>query len=319
MDSLYLNMLFTLFIIFVSFAYYKLAKKYNITDVPNERSSHQTITIRGGGIIFPIAIIFFFLVFDFQYPYFLIGLILTAIISFLDDIFTLKNSIRIVVHLVSIVLIVYQIEMSGMNLIWFLPLVFFATGLINIFNFMDGINGLTGLYATTVISAMLYVNYFQSTFIDNHFLLFTLISLLVFCFYNVRKKALFFAGDIGSLSIGLIILFSLGTLITKTENFIYIFFILVYLLDGGITILERFFIHKENIFKPHKKHLYQLLVDKKGFSHLKTAGCFAISQAVMSASVIYFNSKSNTLIPVLLLVALYLFIYILIKASILKK
>ena len=82
-------------------AYFIIADHYNIIDKPNARSSHQTITLRGGGIIFSLAGLIFFFLSGFEYPYFITGLLSIAIISFLDDILTLNNKIRLSIHLIS--------------------------------------------------------------------------------------------------------------------------------------------------------------------------------------------------------------------------
>lgn len=89
--------------------YFKIADKFNIIDKPNERSSHTQITLRGGGVIFYFGALLFFLISDFQYPYFILGLSLMALVSFLDDVFTLSNKIRLLVHLISVILMFVQI------------------------------------------------------------------------------------------------------------------------------------------------------------------------------------------------------------------
>ncbi|EKB05102.1 MraY family glycosyltransferase [Myroides odoratus] len=81
--------------------YFKIADKYNIIDKPNERSSHTQITLRGGGVVFYFGALAFFIYSGFEYPYFFLGLTAITIISFLDDIFTLSNKIRLVIHLIS--------------------------------------------------------------------------------------------------------------------------------------------------------------------------------------------------------------------------
>ncbi|MEL6918267.1 MAG: UDP-GlcNAc--UDP-phosphate GlcNAc-1-phosphate transferase, partial [Bacteroidota bacterium] len=246
-------MIYILFFIILlsSIVYLNVAKKFGIIDKPNERSSHKKPTIRGGGILFSISALLFFLCYQFQYPFFIAGLLLVSIISFIDDIYTLKSSYRIVVQLIAIILTLYQVPYPDIQPFLLLMALFLITGMLNIFNFMDGINGITGLYGITTISSLLYVDRFITDFIDHHLLVLALFSLIVFGFYNFRVKAKMFAGDIGSISIGLIIIFGLSLLLVKTQNLMYLMFVLVYMLDGGCTIIQRAY-SKENIFKPHR-------------------------------------------------------------------
>src|SRR5690606_39633561 len=90
--------LLTVLLFILMFAYFKIADKFNIIDKPNERSSHTAITIRGGGIIFLVAIV----IAGIMYPNYLLpvaGAAVIGIISFLDDRITLSSKIRILFHL----------------------------------------------------------------------------------------------------------------------------------------------------------------------------------------------------------------------------
>src|SRR5690606_28089730 len=101
-------------------AYFKIADKYNIIDKPNERSSHTSITLRGGGIIFYFGALAFFISSGFSSPYFLIVLTPITFISFLDDVLTLSNRIRLLVHLSSILLMFYQVQVFETSN-WIIP------------------------------------------------------------------------------------------------------------------------------------------------------------------------------------------------------
>src|SRR5690606_23528492 len=85
--------------------YFRLADRYNIIDKPNERSSHTQVTIRGGGVIFYIGALAWFIWSGASYPYFFAGLTLITLVSLLDDMFTLSNRIRTSVHLLSVLLL----------------------------------------------------------------------------------------------------------------------------------------------------------------------------------------------------------------------
>jgi len=258
--------------------YLKLATKFNIIDKPNERSSHTRPTIRGGGILFLIAAIAFFTIHEFQYPYFMLGLSLIAAISFIDDLYTLGSKIRLIFQFIAVGLLLYQLGLMQTDY-WIIGLLFIVcVGFMNIYNFMDGINGITGLYSLAVLIGLLYLNY-EEQIISNDFLIYLLISVLVFGFFNFRKKALFFAGDIGSISMAMCVIFSVLLFTIKTGAPVVLLFVAVYLVDGGLTILKRA-LKGENILKPHRQHLYQKLVHQAKISHLKVSGSYALLQGV---------------------------------------
>ena len=150
--------LVVLLLIVISYGYLKLAIKFKIIDKPNERSSHTKTTVRGGGIIFTIAILLFFLLNDFKYPYFCLGVVLVSIISFLDDIYTLSSKIRFPFQLLAVFLVLLEVGLPFSPVYIFIFAVAFGIGVVNMFNFMDGINGITGLYSLATLSCLLYTS-----------------------------------------------------------------------------------------------------------------------------------------------------------------
>ena len=280
MPDYLIYILFATLFLMLELVYFHIADHFNIIDHPNERSSHSEVTLRGGGGIFPTAAILFFVFFHFQYPWFLLGLLSVALISFLDDVLTLNNKIRLAVHLISVGLLFYQWGLYHMPWYWLIIGAVFVIGTINAYNFMDGINGLTGLYSLAVMLSLTILNS-SLHFIDNDFLIIISLSLLVFLFFNFRKRARCFAGDVGSISIAFIILFILGVLILRTEEFIYILFLAVYGADSVLTIFLRV-CKRENIFQPHRTHLYQLLSNEKGFSQRIVSVLYAVLQLAIN-------------------------------------
>src|SRR5690606_22249519 len=158
-----------------------------------------------------------------------------TVVSFLDDVFTLSNRIRLLVHFSSVLLMAYQLNVLDMP--WYYLLITFVVivGVINAYNFMDGINGITASYSLAVGGLLMWVN---STigFVDQNLLIYTMLSLLVFAIFNFRPKAKCFAGDVGSVAIAYILLFALGALILKTGQLLYILFLAVYGIDAVWTI-----------------------------------------------------------------------------------
>ncbi len=264
-----------------SFVYLKLADHFNIIDKPNQRSSHTKVTIRGGGIVFPIAAILYFLWSNFHYPYFIVGLSLIAIVSFIDDTITLPPAIRFPFQIIAIGLVLYELDLlANTNVFWVLFLVFSGVAFINFFNFMDGINGITGMYAITVFIGAYFLNV-EIGAVDGNLIIYSLLSLVVFGFYNFRKKALFFAGDIGSISIALVIVFILFNLLKISKAPVILLLIIVYGADAIMTILYRKLILKEKITDPHRHHLYQKLVHVKQMPHLSVAVLYALVQLLL--------------------------------------
>lgn len=275
----YYTIVFALLAI-ASFIYLKIAVRFKIIDKPNERSSHTKITVRGGGILFALAAILFFVFNDFQYPYFTLGLVLIAIVSFIDDIKTLSSAIRFPFQILAILLVLFELNLIfDTNILWLIWIIICGAGFINFFNFMDGINGITGLYSISVLVGVYLLND-QIMAINQDLVIYTLLSLLVFGFYNFRKKALFFAGDIGSISLAIIIIFSIFALVKTAASPVILLLIMVYGADALLTLLYRKLILKEKVTEPHRHHLYQKMVDVKKMSHLKVSAIYALVQFV---------------------------------------
>ena len=320
-------------------AYFKVADKFNIIDKPNERSSHSTIVLRGGGIIFLLGAWVWalkgFMVdglwFMDCYPFFLLGLTLVAGISFIDDIHSLPDSLRLVVQFTAAGLAFYQLGM--LNGAWFeqygilLGALFILLALIvyvgatNVINFMDGINGITGAYSLSVLVPLAVVNGLNglnaslrlaqgelgsaqvplngdllnssdssnvSNFFDQSLLMVVILSVLVFCIFNFRPKgkAKCFAGDVGSIGIAFIMLFLIGKVIIATGDFTYLIFLLVYGIDGVLTICHRIMLH-ENLGEAHRKHAYQLMCNELKIGHVKVSLLYMFMQLLVSLGFIY--------------------------------
>jgi UDP-N-acetylmuramyl pentapeptide phosphotransferase/UDP-N-acetylglucosamine-1-phosphate transferase len=265
--------------------YFRLAVQFKIIDKPNQRSSHSRITIRGAGIIFPIAILLQALFSGFQYPIFTSGLLLISIVSFYDDLRPLSNKIRLLVHLLAVSLLFMQAGLMAYTVWIIIPVYILVIGTINAYNFMDGINGITGVYSLITILSLYFINESQITFVFSEWLIVVVISLLVFNFFNFRKNAKCFAGDVGSVSMAFIIIFFLLLLILKTEELKYIGLLLFYGLDTISTIIFRL-IRRENIFEAHRSHFYQFLVNVKGWPHLGVSILYMLVQLFVNVMII---------------------------------
>ena len=260
--------------------YFRVADKCNIIDKPNERSSHSRITLRGGGIIFYFGALAYFLSNHWEYPWFMLALTLITFISFVDDIRSTSQGLRLVFHFTAMALMFYQWGLFSLSWWWIIIALIICTGIINAYNFMDGINGITGGYSLVILGALAYINSEITTFVEPALINTVLCSVLVFCFFNFRKKAKCFAGDVGSVSIAFILLFLIGRLIFKTEDFSWIILLSVYGVDSVLTIIHRLMLH-ENIGLPHRKHMYQLMANELKIPHVGVSLIYMAAQALV--------------------------------------
>ena len=271
--------------------YFRIADKCNIIDKPNERSSHTRITLRGGGIIFYFGVLAYFLTNHFEYPWFMLALTLITFISFVDDIRSTSQALRLVFHFSAMALMFYQWGLFSLPWWTILVALIICTGIINAYNFMDGINGITGGYSLIILVALAYINREIVSFVEQELIVTVLCSVLVFNFFNFRKRAKCFAGDVGSVSIAFIVLFLIGKLIIKTEDFSWIILLVVYGVDSVLTIIHRLMLH-ENIGLPHRKHLYQIMANELKVPHVVVSSVYMIVQALVIAGYFYFQEYS---------------------------
>ena len=276
--------------------YFKIADKCNIIDKPNERSSHSTIVLRGGGVIFPLSMLVWAGMMMVQgewstvqgYLPFLIGLVLIAGVSFYDDIHSLPDSVRLVAQFIAMGLMFWNLDIMHWNMWWvvMLSLIVFV-GATNIINFMDGINGITAGYSFAVLLPLLLMNHTMG-FMDECMLVVAVLGVLVFSYFNFRPrgKAKCFAGDVGSVGIAFIMLFAIGKLILSTNDITWLVFLLVYGVDGCCTIIHRIMLH-ENLGEAHRKHAYQLMANELGMSHVVVSLIYMVLQLVISLVMVY--------------------------------
>lgn len=267
--------------------YFRIADKFNIIDKPNERSSHTQITLRGGGIIYWVAALLYVILNPSETAWwFFAGITLMAGVSFVDDIKGLGQKIRLVVHLLAMTCAFYLVNLFGLYPWWTVVIAYIVfIGIVNAYNFMDGINGITGLYTLAVLIPVLYVNNYVISFIDNEFLIFPLLASVVFLFFNFRKRAKCFAGDVGSVSIAFWIVTILLIMVISTQNLIWIGFLLVYGVDSVCTILHRIYL-KQNIMEAHRLHFYQILANECKTDHRTVSVAYFLAQMICSALII---------------------------------
>lgn len=281
-------LIITALLLAAELVYFRIADRFNIIDKPNQRSSHSSIVLRGGGIIFVLGLWIWAAFFGFQNIWFLIAVTLVAGISFIDDIHSLPDSVRLVAQFAAMALMFYQLDILHWNMWWIILIAMIVcVGASNIINFMDGINGITGAYALASLLPLFLLNK-KIGFTDESLILVVALADLVFCCFNFRPKgkAKCFAGDVGSIGVAYILLFLIGSLILATGDVTYLIFLLVYGVDGCLTIVHRILLH-ENLGEAHRKHAYQLMANELGIGHVKVASFYALLQLAVSLGFIY--------------------------------
>ncbi|MBW3466395.1 UDP-GlcNAc--UDP-phosphate GlcNAc-1-phosphate transferase [Arthrospiribacter ruber] len=303
----------------LSLIYYRLAKSFNIVDNPNARSSHQVPTIRGGGILFPISIVLWWFLMDFQNSLMVLGLVLISAVSFWDDIRGMSRRLRILAQLIAILLLFADSGVFVELPIWAFPILLVLTiGILNAVNFMDGINGITGLYALVFLGTVFLLDrVFPS--IKESMVLYLGIAVFVFLYYNLRNgKALMFAGDIGSVSLAYMMVYFMLKMFLQTGNWTVVILLFVYGADSIGTLVQRIK-KKENIFEPHRKHLYQIMANQMALPHIVVAFIFAGTQCLINY---LFVLKEKSFPQTLLMLGLIFFvaaIYLFGKIKLQKK
>jgi UDP-N-acetylmuramyl pentapeptide phosphotransferase/UDP-N-acetylglucosamine-1-phosphate transferase len=306
-----------LLILFISLEliYFKIADYFNIIDKPNSRSSHTSVTLRGGGIIFPIAILTAYLLGYVSWSIAL-AVVLVAVVSFIDDIKPLSQLPRFVSHAIAIGLVFYDLGLFT-QAIWILPVIFILLiGWVNAFNFMDGINGITVLYAFIAIVSFSFLEINKASIP----LLTTMgLSCCAFGIFNVRKKAKTFAGDVGSISMALFLGYFMLKTILESRQIGYILFLSVYGIDAVITIFTRIK-KKENILQPHRSHLYQYLANELGYSHITVSLLYSGIQLLINMVLLYLERIGELSLPVVVsFLSFQILFYLWIRNRVLQK
>jgi UDP-N-acetylmuramyl pentapeptide phosphotransferase/UDP-N-acetylglucosamine-1-phosphate transferase len=280
--------LWLLFWIALAVVYIYLARHYNIVDHPNHRSSHHHVTIRGGGIVFWIGLMVSTLMFNHFSIEFAAAVGLLGLASFIDDLVSIPALTRILIQFLSVLLLFWfnSYFHSLFELSWMvIPIVFIVIiGSMNIYNFMDGINGLSVCYTLLGLLSLMFFDPEKAPLY-----IFIALPLLAMSVFNVRPKgkASFFSGDIGSITAGFTLVYCILLVGIRESSIVYLSLIFIYLIDGGWTIIIRM-LNKENIFEAHRSHVFQILANEFNWGHLKIVSIY-ISLQLMINFLLYFQ------------------------------
>ena len=299
--------------------YFPFAEKKGMLAGVNHRSSHTKPVITGAGFIFYISYVFYIISFVFStwdapWPLF-IGISILAIVSFIDDLKDLWFFIRLVVQILAVTLMLYQIyvefsmEPFAMNasLLIILAIVglIFSVGFVNLYNFMDGLNGMMVGITISALAIFALIDFFVVDFVDDLLLVYTAIPTLIFAFFNARRQAICFAGDVGAIVLGFVMVYMLVSLLMQTANVVYIFIFASIYLEAGMTVMQRL-LAGQNIFKPHRIHMFQLLCNEHKHHHVKISAFYALNQLVFGAIIVTMNYyELNDLVQNLTVIGLF--------------
>ena len=281
------NIIIAVLLLVAELVYFRIADKCNIIDKPNERSSHKSVVLRGGGIIYVLGVWLYAVFFGFEYWPFLLGITLVTGISFVDDIHSLPDSVRLVVQFIAMALMFQCWGILNWESWWIIILgLILCVGITNAYNFMDGINGINGGYTLALLLPLVWLNT-KLEFAPQGLIIVSILADLVFCYNNFRPKgkAKCFAGDVGSVGAAFIVIFLLGLLILKTGDFTFIVFLAVYGVDSVLTICHRIMLH-ENLGEAHRKHAYQIMANELGMEHTVVSTIYTMLQLAICAGMI---------------------------------
>lgn len=298
--------------------YYRMAKQFGIVDRPNQRSSHSRVTVRGGGILFPLAVVFWWMSHDFPHTWMVLGMVLISVVSFLDDMYEMSRKLRFGIQFLGLSMAFHDLGVFAQEAWWALPILYFvALGVINAINFMDGINGLTGLYGLVFMGSLLAVNIYTPIFSDS-LIRYLILAILVFLIFNFRRDAKMFAGDIGSISLAFMIIYFLVQWYLASQAWTIVLFLLVYGADSLITFVHRL-VRRENVALPHRTHLYQIFANQMKKDHVTIALIYSALQfAVNFILFIYPQTIPGSLLALGVLVVTAL-LYLAVKLPLVKK
>ena len=221
-------------------------------------------------------------------------------------------------HLIAVTIMFFYLDVFHSEPAYVCVLLYIMViGVINMYNFMDGINGITGAYSLVVLGGIQYVNLNQTAFVNADIIWLPMLACAVFLYFNFRKKARCFAGDVGSVTIAFWIIMLLFQLILVTHNWAYILFLVVYGIDSVLTITHRLLL-KQNIFKAHRLHFYQILANERKLSHLLVASGYALLQGIIIFLIITGTGLSTLALFMITIIPLMM-VYVSLKPLLMKK
>ena len=263
-----------------------IGRKYRLGPAVSPRSMHRQFTPTGGGIVWVVAaLIGIVILWNWAQTgtwIFFFGIIFLAIISYIDDIHPLPPVPRLISQIIVMTLTFKQLFYPQAIDIY-LIVIFCGVGIINAINFLDGICGMLALYGIVITGSLIYALSLHSTPSTEYFLpllIIVLIGQAIFAVFNLRDTV--FAGDLGSITLGYILVSATITLILATRDGSYIVFFSVCIFDTGLTTLHRLF-SGYSILQPHRTNIYQLLTIQYKLPQVVVSIIYALLQMLINA------------------------------------
>lgn len=314
-------------------AYRDWSRKRGIIDFPNARSSHETPTPRGGGLVVVVVCLVFYGGICCFYPAafswgYLAGAALIAVISWLDDVYTVSSLWRFLIHGLAAILIIAdrgsfsEISLPGLSgpiglgsvgpVLTFLWIVW----LVNAYNFMDGIDGIAGTQAVVAGAAWTAVGWLTADPVLMIFAGVVTTASLGFLIHN-WQPARIFMGDVGSAFFGFtfaalpLMAGVRGAKLSAYMPLAAVVFVWFFVFDSLLTLARRA-IRGERVWNAHKEHLYQRLVSA-GFTHSSVSALYGVMTMIVSVIVLlaitYPGRFDQAVLPVIFVVTMVFLIF----------
>lgn len=268
-----------------------------------------------GGVLFYVALLISFVVTGFQYPWFFIGLSLITLLSLMDDIKTQHWRLRMNVHTMAMLLMLYEWGLFQHYLIYGFMALIFCMWMVNAYTVMDKGHGMTVLHSLVTVLALWYINTFQKEFIQEGILEMLVLALLIFGAFNICKKPKIEPNSVGAVALAYTIVFLISMLVIKRREFGPVVLLAVYGVDTVLTFAH-LLMNGKAVFQPHRMHLFQLLVDYVKLPPLLVACIYSSIQAVISVGYIFTNHRYWYALTVFVVCSV---VYIFVRARIFKR
>lgn len=286
MKSLLFYGLGFLILMLAELVYLRVGRQMGWVSIATPRSSHTEEKVIGGGWIFVLAVWLAACFVPGVSWEFVAAVTFLGAVSFADDLHSLPVFPRFIVQIAAVALMMYSRHYGDfLSIGWLVLAGFFAVATVNAFNFMDGINGITGYYAASILLPLIYLSNSGFYVAAPGLLGLCMTAVVVFCFFNCRKNALCFAGDVGAITMGLLVSCFILSVALATGRTEMAGFVAVYGVDTFCTLGRRILRH-EKVTTPHRLHAYQLLSNELGFPQLWVGGTYAILQLVINIALI---------------------------------
>ncbi len=292
--------------------------KLSIIDRACERSSHSGNIPKGGGVGILIAFIFVSVLLGMD-TFFWIPAVCLSLVSLMGDMVDLPVFLRLLVQMLcsTIALTGYFFPVTIPYYFLFPGFIFFMVGTANIYNFMDGINGIAGI--TSVVAFGLIAVYAHTLGAGGQYVILAVsiaLSSLAFLYFNL-PAARVFMGDVGSVMLGFVFaLVVIGVARNLLDFFCMAGFLFLFYMDELTTMAVRVK-NKESLTKAHRRHVYQLLANEIGVAHWKVSIGYGLFQLVIGLSIVFLRPYG--IVPVFLLYAACSIVFVKVSCIIREK